>query len=99
VNFGKFPEACEYKRYLKKPIPVKALQIPEEFQVETLEGVMKGKAGDYLMEGVHGEVYPCDKDIFEKTYEEYGGPDDNESRPNRHGKDGKCCCEKPEQSV
>jgi hypothetical protein len=34
-----------------------------------MEGTMRGKAGDYLIIGVHGEMYPCDKTIFEETYE------------------------------
>lgn len=42
----------------------------------TLEGNMKAKnkAGDYLIKGIQGEFYICEKDIFEKTYmtlEEY----------------------------
>lgn len=24
--------------------------------------------GDYIIQGVHGEIYPCKRDIFEKTY-------------------------------
>jgi len=30
---------------------------------------MQGNPGDYLIEGVEGELYPCAKDIFEKTYD------------------------------
>ena len=56
--------------YRKKPVRVKAVQMEKEFEVKTLEGVLKGKAGDYLIEGVRGELYPCDKEIFEETYEE-----------------------------
>ena len=41
----------------------------EEFEVETLEGTLRGRAGDYLMMGVNGELYPCAKEIFEKTYD------------------------------
>lgn len=26
--------------------------------------------GDYIIKGVHGEFYFCQKDIFEETYEE-----------------------------
>lgn len=26
--------------------------------------------GDYIIKGVRGEFYPCQKDIFEETYEE-----------------------------
>jgi len=35
----------------------------------TLEGVMAVLDGDYLIEGVKGEIYPCRPDIFEATYE------------------------------
>lgn len=54
--------------YVKKPIPVKATQIDIPFKVETMEGILEGKAGDYLVEGIEGELYPCDKEVFENTY-------------------------------
>jgi hypothetical protein len=38
--------------------------------VYTLEGLMAGQIGDYLIKGVRGEFYFCAKDIFEETYEE-----------------------------
>lgn len=58
----------------KKPIIVQAAQLNFEdgFQVTTLEGVMYGKPGDYLMFGIHGEKYPCDKEIFENSYDVIG---------------------------
>ena len=57
----------------KKPIIVQCKQINEEFRVDTLEGNYKqGKAGDYLMCGIDKELYICDKDIFEKTYDILG---------------------------
>jgi flagellar motor switch protein FliG len=37
--------------------------------IETLEGVMKASRGDYIIQGVNGELYPCKPDIFLKTYE------------------------------
>lgn len=37
--------------------------------INTLEGVMKAMPGDYIIQGVQGEVYPCKPDIFEATYE------------------------------
>jgi hypothetical protein len=58
-----------FQKALKKPIPVECCQIDEPFEVETLEGVMKGKAGDWLMIGIKGEMWLCDKAIFEATYE------------------------------
>ena len=39
-------------------------------EIETLEGVMKANRGDYIIQGVNGEIYPCKPDIFEKTYDE-----------------------------
>lgn len=42
---------------------------PCELFVKTLEGVMLVKVGSYLIKGIKGELYPCDEDIFEKTYE------------------------------
>ena len=39
------------------------------FTVKTLEGVMEGRDGYYIIRGVEGEVYPCRGDIFEKTYQ------------------------------
>jgi len=37
--------------------------------IPTLEGVMEAKVGDFIIQGVQGEVYPCKPDIFEKTYD------------------------------
>ncbi|TKK67704.1 hypothetical protein FC093_13210 [Ilyomonas limi] len=65
---GEIPE-FEFKQAVKKPIPVRCVQINEPFKVETLEGTLEGKAGDYLMVGIKGEMYPCAKDIFEETYD------------------------------
>ena len=38
-------------------------------KIETLEGVMTASDGDYIIQGINGELYPCKPDIFEKTYE------------------------------
>ena len=55
---------------MKRPIKIKATQMHVPFQVQTIEGNYKqGKPGDYLMCGVDNELYICDKDIFEKTYD------------------------------
>lgn len=41
--------------------------------IETLEGKMKCSTGDYIIQGIHDEIYPCAKDIFLESYDEYGG--------------------------
>lgn len=43
-------------------------------EIPTLEGVMTGQIGDWLITGVSGERYPCKPDIFAKTYEPVGRP-------------------------
>ncbi len=40
-----------------------------EMYIETLEGDHHASVGDYIIQGVQGEIYPCKPDIFEKTYE------------------------------
>lgn len=37
--------------------------------INTLEGTMTANVGDYIIQGVNGEFYPCKPDIFNKTYE------------------------------
>ena len=39
------------------------------YLIPTLEGTHNFTPEDMLITGVNGEIYPCKKDIFEKTYE------------------------------
>ena len=39
--------------------------------INTLEGEMKCSGDDYVIQGVNGELYPCRRDIFLKTYEKF----------------------------
>lgn len=38
-------------------------------EIKTLEGSMFAHPGDYIIQGVKGELYPCRADIFAETYE------------------------------
>ena len=40
-----------------------------DLKIETLEGEMIARIGDYVIRGVKAELYPCKPDIFEATYE------------------------------
>lgn len=42
---------------------------PCELFIKTLEGNHHARVGDYIIQGVKGELYPCKPDIFELTYE------------------------------
>lgn len=41
----------------------------EDPYVATLEGPLIISPGDYIIQGVKGERYPCKPDIFHMTYE------------------------------
>lgn len=55
--------------YIKKPMPIQAVCVYQTFWVASLEGNHQGKEGDYLIRGIMGELYICDKTIFESSYE------------------------------
>lgn len=38
--------------------------------IHTLEGDHVASVGDWIIRGVHGELYPCKPDIFAETYEQ-----------------------------
>lgn len=38
------------------------------FAIVTLEGTMTAVPGDWIIRGVHGELYPCKPEIFAATY-------------------------------
>lgn len=71
-------------KFRKKPIVVEAEQwfpgkevegietdplAPGFAYVETLEGWLSVKPGDWIITGIKGEKYPCAAEIFELTYE------------------------------
>jgi hypothetical protein len=37
--------------------------------IDTLEGTHRADVGDWIIQGVKGELYPCKPDIFALTYE------------------------------
>lgn len=42
---------------------------PEGITIPTLEGDHLASDGDWIIQGVKGEFYPCKPDIFDATYE------------------------------
>jgi hypothetical protein len=45
---------------------------PDYALIKTLEGEMRAEYGDWIIQGVKGEIYPCKPDIFQATYEAVG---------------------------
>ena len=69
-TFETFEQVADMTPCIKRPIVVHAKKMDEEFRVNSLEGNYKqGKPGDYLMCGIEGELYICDGEIFEKSYD------------------------------
>ena len=58
-----------HKLWYREHDRVNDQHFPPTVVVRTLEGDMTAQVGDYIIEGVNGELYPCKPDIFEKTYE------------------------------
>jgi len=56
-------------KFRRKPALVDAVRIQKEMLIETLNGIVKAKPGEWLITGVRGEQYPCDDEIFRETYE------------------------------
>ena len=68
--FGVYEKVEGLRPCRKRPVIVAAMQMEEAFRVDTLEGdAMLGKPGDYLMRGVADELYPCDRDVFERSHD------------------------------
>ena len=44
-------------------------RVHDTLYIGTLEGTHRCEAGNWIIRGVQGEIYPCDPDIFAATYE------------------------------
>ncbi|CZR83108.1 hypothetical protein CDFC105_43900 [Clostridioides difficile] len=64
--------------------------------LKTLEGTMRANKGDYIIQGVKGEIYPCKADIFEMTYEkvEYTATIENTTNYAENIEEGHRCADK-----
>ena len=58
-----------HKLWYREHDRVNDQHFPPTVVVRTLEGDMTAQVGDYIIEGVNGELYPCKPGIFAKTYE------------------------------
>ena len=70
---GAFPaDAPEWLREYRRHSGVRDWIAPTAggaLLIPTLEGNMKANVGDWIIQGVKGEVYPCKPDIFAATYD------------------------------
>lgn len=57
------------KKWLGHNLGTEEKMFTNSYYIRTLEGEMAITPGDYIIQGINGEFYPCKPDIFEKTYE------------------------------
>jgi hypothetical protein len=70
-DLGVVPDWLSEALYLPD-FPLKENQVSragDKLKIGTLEGVMEASAGDWIIKGVKGELYPCKPDIFAATYD------------------------------
>ena len=77
MKFRKKPLVIEAERFnaSNRPLPFSGRGDPccydgKNWYVITLEGTLNISDGSWIIKGIKGEFYPCEPDIFEKTYEE-----------------------------
>lgn len=67
--FKQFEKVQGLKGVFKLPLPMAAKQMDETFSIlHDDNSTATGQPGDYLMEGLKGELYVCRKDVFEAYY-------------------------------
>lgn len=67
-DWGELPDWIR-DAYEKGVIAAPTHQDGGNLTIKTLEGDHLARAGDYIIKGVQGELYPCKPDIFLETYE------------------------------
>lgn len=65
------PDNPTYPEWLQDAIDDGAVYLGGDMNdvfIKTLEGEHKATDGDYIIQGIKGELYPCKPDIFEASY-------------------------------
>lgn len=73
-TYRKKPVEIQAEQFFRDRLPWPEGVVEDPFKVrgpgiETLEGRMDVRDGDWVITGLQGERYPCKPDIFESTYE------------------------------
>ena len=62
-------DEMDWKPFHRKSRTVRAAKLSRAVKVGTLKGVKLGDVGDWLIEGIEGELYFCPPNTFAATYE------------------------------
>jgi hypothetical protein len=63
-------EECVYQEQKQIVTNSGGANDPAHLRCTTRTGIQRANIGDYIIQGVGGEYYPCPKDVFEETYKE-----------------------------
>ena len=78
----------EWRPCRKRPVVVHVRDAVPGEEVFTREGLTLAKADDLVMRGVDGEVYPIGRDLFARTYDLLGAPQESPGGPTGEPEDG-----------
>jgi hypothetical protein len=81
-GFKALPD-LEWQKARKREVLVSVVFCEESITVPTLEGLVRCEPGDAILTGVHGELWPVSRELFEMLYEPVF--------PALMGKDGQYC--------
>lgn len=59
----------EIKEFRRKPIVIKAVELPFDAVIVTFHGEARAQKGDFIILDEKGSVYPCEKSIFQLRHE------------------------------
>lgn len=79
-KYRKKPVEIEAKQYTPNGLEAErialwcgGIQTTQGLDIYTLEGIMHANYGDWIIQGIKGEFYPCKSYIFDATYELVSG--------------------------
>jgi len=70
-------------RFRRKSVEIEARKIMKAMTIKTLDGIMFGNPGDWLVTGIRGEQYFMKRGIFVKMYEPVDENAEFEMNPNK----------------
>lgn len=70
-HYGADSHTASYPKWLMDAVLLGAItdNLNGKIMIQTLEGKMTVDDGDFIIQGIKGELYPCKPDIFAATYE------------------------------
>jgi hypothetical protein len=71
-----------WQPYRARPLAIWAMRMNRDFECPTLEGTLRGKAGDWILRADDGMTFPVPHEIFSRYYvkREWRRPDENKSK-------------------